>query len=98
MSDETRVPEWLYLKRESKYDTIWRFGSRRPLRVVWTTIKDKPPPGARGMATTHLFAIGRLHLSYGSADGITEGLVPGMRWRLLERRNGMGLLIAWGRG
>lgn len=90
-----KLPAWLYLKREGEYDVIWRVG-RRPL--VYTLLRCKAEPGGHRIPNAHLFAVGRLHVSYGVVDSLTEGL-DGIRvaWRWIhERDNGLGFVVAWG--
>jgi hypothetical protein len=83
-----KLPSWLYLKRDREYDTIYRVG-RRPL--VYTRLVDK---GAHPIPPAHLVQIGRFHLSYGPAEGLTEGLTARTRWhRLIEARSGSGLWL-----
>lgn len=89
-----RLPVWLYLKREypAFKDVTIRWGSRRPLRLVYTKVSDPYMP------TTRMLAIWRLHMAHGPGEGIAEGMGGALhRWRVFYRPSGMGYGIGWER-
>ena len=88
------IPAWLYLKREDRYGgRIYRFGSRKPLRVCLTVMSDPY------MATCYMLALGKLGLQFGPAEGIVEGhagMPPGSRSTLVrEFSDGRGVGVSW---
>ena len=85
-----KLPTWLYERRRPH---SVRFGSRRPLRLCATRLDYGGPK------PTWLCCVGRLNVSLGPADGITEGLADDWAaWdRLWERRSGRSVLLAWER-
>lgn len=91
---DRKLPLWLYCKREDDFMRVRRYGSRRPLRVVVTTITfDDGWPQGCVMA-----AIGRFGVQVGPEDGIGEGFTSmpkGSRCKLVSLGHGRGLGVTW---
>lgn len=86
------IPKWLYEKRDRYGLRTRRWGSRKPLRVVFTIIDGDNFPAA------YLFAIGRAGVQFGPEDGITEGhagMPRGSRCKAWFPRRGYALGVSW---
>jgi hypothetical protein len=93
-----KLPIWLYHRREDKYGgRTRRWGSARPLRVCVTCIDEPGRPKTDRMKTSWLGCLGRLHFSWGPAEGVAEGhggLPKGTRERIWWLDSGMAIGLA----
>ena len=88
-----KLPAWLYHRSGDLEEVlVRRWGSRRPLRMVFTIISDAYS------GSDYLLSLGKLGIQYGGQDAISEGhklAPPGTRSRIRYLHSGRALGLTW---
>lgn len=90
------TPAWLYQRREDRLSRTRRWGSRRPLRVVFT-IMDEPGPDP-WIPPCYMLGLGKLGVQFGPDEGLLEGhagMPKGSCGRVFFLPNGRGVGLSW---